>query len=244
MALKTVGQPMMFFTAEGNRCWLCGERLGQVGGSDLYEFQWSIEITTSHHATAYVAGFPLFPRASPVARCLMSWTKFRAIKDAAAASAQVIARDSKSHRSACAALTALNHRTDNPDAQALLLPFRWHLPDPGPDRATFAGYPRPPVPVEQAWADAMECRFSITISATICTSARGVRSRDMLYRVLRLLAGTRRRFCHSPGLSVVVAAIWRRLSFWRRHGRRGIALLRAVRVLRRHIARARGCARC
>jgi len=61
MALKTVGQTMMFFFCGRHRCWRCGKRLGQVGGKRFYEFQWSIEINDEYQRDCLFTGISASP---------------------------------------------------------------------------------------------------------------------------------------------------------------------------------------
>src|SRR5260221_5288062 len=203
MALKTVGQTMMFFSAEGTDAGEAVSALVRLVDSDFTNSNGQSKSTTSTNATAYLRGVSA---SSGLARgpllCL----------DRVPQSSTSVATCGPGDRtrlgqaidSACAALTALKQRTDNPDAQALLAFQVAMLQDPVLSEPAFAAIAAQ-MPVEQAWWNAMELQIQQYDSADdLYFCARASDLRDMRDRVSRLLAGT--AAIPIPPGSIVVAA--------------------------------------
>jgi phosphotransferase system enzyme I (PtsI) len=203
MALKTVGQTTMFFTAEGADAGDAVSALVRLVESDFRNSNGQLKSTTSTNATAYLRGISASPGlARGPLLCL----------DEVAQSSPPAAISAPSDRtrlrqaidSACAALTALERRTDNPDAQALLSFQVAMLQDPVLTEPAFAAIAAQ-VPAEQAWWDAMELQIRQYDSAgDLYFCARASDLRDMRDRVSRLLSGT--ASIPIPSGSIVVTA--------------------------------------
>ena len=203
MALKTVGQTMMFFTAEGTDAGDAVSALVKLVESDFANSNGQLKSPTCANATAYLRGISASPGlARGPLLCL----------DEVAQSGTPAASSGPGDRtrlrqaidSACAALTALKQRTDNPDARALLAFQVAMLEDPVLTEPAFAAIAAQ-VPVERAWWNAMELQIQQYDSADdLYFCARASDLRDMRDRVSRLLAGVVTILI--PSGSIVVAA--------------------------------------